>query len=612
MFKKFRLTIRLRLLLFSIMLVLVPCASLGITSSITAEDEILKQLLQTAQNGVNEANSTITGLVSNGLSLTDYMAEEFSKTTDESERYEILAHLTEFSTDVESTFYVNSSSSMLVYPANDTLNNLDVTTRPWYTAALASKGKSVITDPMIKANTEDEIIVTTARMSSDGTFIVGAVLNIKVLQEELSRVKLGNNGFIFVMGRDNKYLTHPTKKVGELNTNSYVEEVQAGDNGELHYTTNGVDKIAYYVTNPEIGWKIVGTIELAEVKASVSKILYTTLITILGVILAGSVVVFFLLRSISTPLNRVVSIVGKVAEGDLREQIAISSNDELGDLTNAINNMILKLRVLVSDLSDSSQSLASSAQEISATTEEMASSSSGQADSTQTISNLFDEFSTAIDSVATGAEEAVVIASETVSVAKAGEKLVVETVEGMEIVSSQVSKLESDSAKVGAIIEVISDISRQINLLALNAAIEAARAGEHGRSFAVVASEVRKLAERSAESTKQITAIISEMQENTMQSVSSVKHGTERTRNMGQGFAQIIDLITKTEAKVSEIAAACEEQAAQTSEINKQISNISEASQSFAAAGEEIAATSQSLASLAEGVNNSVSTFKVD
>lgn len=178
-------------------------------------------------------------------------------------------------------------------------------------------------------------------------------------------------------------------------------------------------------------------------------------------------------------------------------------------------------------------------------------------------------------------------------------------------VNEQMSKLEEDSNKIGEIIEVIDDIAEQTNLLALNAAIEAARAGDQGRGFAVVADEVRKLAERSGEATKQITKIIKGMQDNTAQSVKAVEDGVVASQKTGEAFEHIMAMVNETAHKVTEIAAASEQQAAQSSEVLGSIESISAATEEAAASSEETASTAQSLAQLAEELNSSVSIFKI-
>lgn len=182
----------------------------------------------------------------------------------------------------------------------------------------------------------------------------------------------------------------------------------------------------------------------------------------------------------------------------------------------------------------------------------------------------------------------------------------------MRSVSQQMTRLEDDSQKVGDIIGVIEDIADQTNLLALNAAIEAARAGEQGRGFAVVADEVRKLAERSGEATRQITGIIKGMQENTRSSVQSVQESAELSERTGEAFERIVSHVNDAGQKVVEIAAASEEQAAQTSTVLSAVENISATTQQTAAGSEETAATAQSLAQLAEELQRSVSVFKLN
>jgi methyl-accepting chemotaxis protein len=203
------------------------------------------------------------------------------------------------------------------------------------------------------------------------------------------------------------------------------------------------------------------------------------------------------------------------------------------------------------------------------------------------------------------------MSEQTVNIAREGAEALQITLNGMNQVSGQMNRLESDSHEIGNIIEVIDEISEQTNLLALNAAIEAARAGEQGRGFAVVADEVRKLAERSGEATKQITAIIQGMQKSTELSVKVVAAGVDQTRETGQAFDRITRMVNQTASRVVEIAAASEEQSAQSTEVMQSVENIAAFSQETAAASEETASSSQSLAELAEELNRLVVVFKV-
>ncbi|WNS41730.1 methyl-accepting chemotaxis protein [Paenibacillus sp. MMS20-IR301] len=336
-----------------------------------------------------------------------------------------------------------------------------------------------------------------------------------------------------------------------------------------------------------------------------------TLVIISAAVMLCILLGYFISRIISNPLAKVVQILSKVADGDLRSQAEVDTKDEIGVLAAKVNEMVSNLRQTVGSILLHSQSLSAAAEEISASTQEVAGGSTATANDAGTISELFKELSSAIHSVAQNTEQAAVISDQTVAIAENGNSIIQESMESMQAVSGQMSRLEEDSQKVGEIIDVIEDIADQTNLLALNAAIEAARAGEQGRGFAVVADEVRKLAERSGEATKQITSIIKGMQVNTRYSVSAVQESAELSQKTGVSFHQIVTMVNNAGQKISEIAAASEEQAAQSTNVLAAVENISATTQQSAASSEETAASAQSLASLAEELQSTVSSFRL-
>ncbi|MGE7664704.1 methyl-accepting chemotaxis protein [Ureibacillus composti] len=415
----------------------------------------------------------------------------------------------------------------------------------------------------------------------------------------------------------------------------------------------------------EVGDKVQGHLkELIDLNISLSKTtnkesnelynsarIFTITVIILSV-LFNIGIGLVISRLISNPLKKISELVEKVSKGDLTETTTIDTKDEIGDLSRSINTMVDSLHTTVKEILLSAESVSASAQEISATTEELSSSASTQADDAQTINELFKEIvkgaesqandaqtmkelfrqlDIAMDSVARNADETAKFCTELGKVADEGGKVVSASIEGMKGVNSQMSLLEKDANRIGDIIKVIDDIASQTNLLALNAAIEAARAGEQGKGFAVVADEVRKLAEQSSNATKEITGIIKGIQDNTALSVVTVAEGVEATYRTGEAFTQITDMVSQAHGKTLEIATASAQQSAQSSDVMKAIESIASASEQqsaqssdvmkavesiagtseeSAAASEQTAATSQALAHLAEELNNSVSKFK--
>lgn len=345
----------------------------------------------------------------------------------------------------------------------------------------------------------------------------------------------------------------------------------------------------------------------STVKSSITIIMMTLIVAIL----IGIFISFSLIRVISKPLVELKGKVITVSKGDLTESIEIKSKDEIGDLGNAFNDMLKSLRGLVQEVKQNAEQVAASAEEISASTEQIASGSQQQAQDASMSASMVIELTNAIQEVSKNAEKAAYLTDETMTAARQGGIVIKDAVDGMNQINVSIRDLDSKSVQIGEIVEVIDDIAEQTNLLALNAAIEAARAGEAGKGFAVVADEVRKLAERSSTATKEIAHLVNIIQENTTNSVQSVQAGNEKTEKAGVAFEEILNFVQESAAKATEIAAASEQQATQTEEVLRTVENIASVTQETAAGIEETASTATELARMSERLDQLTNQFKI-
>ncbi len=420
-----------------------------------------------------------------------------------------------------------------------------------------------------------------------------------VMQE---RTGMGETGETYLVGPDNRmrsdaYLDQEDHSVeasfaGTVRENGVdtpsANAALAGDTGARIVTDyNGKPVLSAYApvrVSDDLQWALLAEINVTEVEAPVNRLILS-IVAIGGMLIALVVLAaLFVGGKLSRPLVQGVGFAETVAGGDLTADLDIRQKDEIGLLSDALRNMVLRLKAVVTEVQTAADYTASGSEEMSASAQEMSQGASEQAASLEEVTSSMEQMGANIQLNADNAAQTEKIALRTAEDAERGGRQFTETVTAMRNIVE----------KIG----IIGEIARQTDLLALNAAVEAARAGDAGKGFAVVAAEVRKLAERSGEAAKEINAL----------SITSV----DVAEKAGRMLEKIVPDIRRTAELVQEISAASREQTAGTDQINKALQQLDNVVQQNASAAEEVSSTAEELSAQAQQLQETMAFFKVD
>ncbi len=509
----------------------------------------------------------------------------------------------------------------------------DTSKRPWYTQRAASSKKVGLADSYLSITGELVVAITHKMFSRQGNFtgVLGIDVSLNGLSQRFAELNFGQTGYFMLIENTGRILCDPRDKdmtgkiIGKDVQDPGFVKLFSTTKGTLKTLVNGQEVRASVLTIPQ-GWKIIMLQSEAEILATTNTAIRASVIITLSVALLMLLIAWAIARSINRPLNLIVKEADKVATGDLNVNLdAKLFYGELADLHKALLNMVSNLQEMIStsrqkgEEAEQQTALAKAATEqaeaarkeaenarregmLSAATQleevvKIISSASneleahiGQANHLSGESALrlgdaataMNQMNATVREVASNASSASEMSDQTKVNAENGEKIVQQALQSIDRVHSVSLALKDDmgtlndhAQAISRIMNVISDIADQTNLLALNAAIEAARAGEAGRGFAVVADEVRKLAEKTMASTNDVGNAIAAIQQSTTKSVLSmdnaleqVKTATEFANKSGEALREIVNNALSTADQVRAIATASEEQSASSDEIN--------------------------------------------
>lgn len=453
---------------------------------------------------------------------------------------------------------------------------------------------------------------------------------------------MGKTGETYLVGQDERmrsdsYLDPKGRSViasfaGDIANNGVnTDAVKSAFNGEtasriiIDYNGNSVLSSFTALDLGSFKWALIAEIDETEAFKTANTLVNISVSIVIAVSVIISLSGFWIAKNISRPIVQAVSSVQRVALGDLTEKINVNQNDELGLLQQAMQEMLAKLKSMVEHISSSAEQQATASEELSSITDLTKVNMDRQHQATEQVVTAINEMSTSIEEVTTNTSEASSAADTATILVKDSSTTVNETIEQIIQLSDAItkSKFIIDEVQVGTaditnISIVIKSIAEQTNLLALNAAIEAARAGEQGRGFAVVADEVRNLAQNTQKSTIEIESTIKSLEQKVNEATESMNVGTEQAKLIVEKTNEVTHALAEVESSVSmisdmniQISTATQEQSIVAKDISQQATEISDISIETGESTKEISSASNELAALAVDLTEQVKAFKV-
>jgi len=578
---------------------------------------------------------------------------------------------------------MNSSMSDFYYGKNDdgklldgsgwkAPSDYDARKRSWFIEA--SKRKDAFYgSPYVDLITNTTVApALKASFNKDGSLngVLAIDLNLKEITKKVGEIKVGKTGYAYLLDTSGLIIAHkedPNLKPEDQKLNKNItdskyfspETVQAGktilgnETGMVEYVIDGKKMVGAYATIGITGWKLVVLSETDEIIAEGRRVAITIGISVFVLMIFAALVILMAANSLSKPIHKLSLMAERLADGDLTHRVETKGKDEISTLGKSFNKMadnigelVQNIIVLTSNVNESTMEVKDSStqaerisKQISDAIAELAKGADYQSGRVHESVKRVNTIVESIDEIAKSADKASAATDKMTALIETGEGSIKlqnskmsENIEATNNVSQAIHMLDEKSKEIGQIIGVIDGIASQTNLLALNAAIEAARAGEQGKGFAVVADEVRKLAEQSSVATGKIGTLIEEIRKRTEKAVDEVALAESAVHDQEASVQEVYSVFIDIREAIANMSLQYEEVSARTKHIsgeadgmNKLISDISDITSNNAAGAEEVSASTEeqvlnlkqvsgisgNLASISEELKAAVNKFKV-
>lgn len=624
---------------------LVPLVILGVVNYTQAKDTISEKFKVTSGQTITEINKMIDYYFSTDmvqLKLTSKKIE--SAYSGDHEKYisiidESLEDISNTNNNITSAFVEIGSESLITFPKSkikleDTYNKSD-----WYKRAIESTGTILFSGPTEDPITGKKVITLSKALLINGDVIgvIGVNISLQNLDTVFGDLKIGNTGYVYITNEDGVIISHTNKSLigtdeaGKISVWSYI---RANNLGFTEYQYKGVDKYAAFGTSNTTGWRVVGVMEQNEVKNDINKLTKATLVTISIMALITLVIAYFYSRNIAKNVKNLSGAFSKASDGDLTARVKIESEDEFNALGDDFNSMMENIADLMRDVKKSSKVVFETSSNLSIISAETKKSTSMVSKSIKEIStganeqafsahegaNCMDNLAKDIEYITNITYHLTEVSNGAVDFGEKGLSIVKnlgeksdKTKEASDEVSRAIGDMSKGIEKISIISNTIKDITDQTNLLSLNAGIEAERAGRAGAGFAVVATEIRKLADKSKKATLEIRDITESIQSMSVETNRAIAESNELIKQQDLAvietekvFIDILKAINNLTNKVHDIRNSAEIMVCKKVEVVDRIKAIDMVSDETALAALEVSVSTTQINNAIKGIVESV------